>query len=217
MSVQTSGFLVESQQEGISPYQKGDVRDAELEGVDGVSVFPVEWPGDGLVQVLDGDLNLFGNVSHYGVNDFALVVPLIALDDVFGRHSALGQIDVTLLLVDSEDDNDLVPSDADKLLDTPDTSSGQLGEQDHAIAGGLLDRFGAVHRRIDKHVVVFEELDVCSHVGDLVACMSAKFEEDDKDAVACLGRGPTCLTFTMTKLSTSGYFSSGHNVRRPST
>lgn len=34
-------------------------------------------------------------------------------------------------------------------------------------------------------------------------------------AVAWHG-GPTCLTFTMTKLSTSGYFSSARNVRRPS-
>lgn len=116
-----------------------DVRDAELECVDSVSVFPVERPGDGLVQVLDGDLNLLGNVSHYGMDDLALVVPLIALDDVLWRHSTLGEIDVPLLLVDSEDDNDLVSSHADKLLDTPDTSSGQLREQDHAIAGGLLE------------------------------------------------------------------------------
>lgn len=75
-------------------------------------------------------------MSHYGVDNLALVVPLVALDDVLGGHSALGEIDVALLLVDSEHDDDLVPSDTDELLDRSDTSSGQFGKQDHAITTG---------------------------------------------------------------------------------
>ena len=79
-----------------------------------------------------------------------LVVSLFALDDILGRDSALGQIDVTLLLVDSQNNDNLISSDADQLLDTSDTSSGQFAEQDHAV-----------------DVVVFKQLDVCSHLGNL--------------------------------------------------
>lgn len=43
---------------------------------------------------------------------------------------------------------------------------------------------------MNRHVVVFEKLDVCPHVGDLVCCRSAKFENGDIDAVAWLGEDP---------------------------
>lgn len=56
----------------------------------------------------------------------------------------------TFLFVDPQHDNDLVPSNTDELLDGPDTSSGQLREQDHAV-----------------DVVILEELDVGPHLGDL--------------------------------------------------
>ena len=57
---------------------------------------------------------------------------------------------LALLLVDSQHDDDLVAANADQLLDAPNTPPRQLGEEDHAV-----------------DVVVLEELDVCSHLGDL--------------------------------------------------
>ena len=56
----------------------------------------------------------------------------------------------TLLLVHTEDNHDLVAPDADELLDTPDTTARELGEEDHAV-----------------DVVVLEELHVRTHLGDL--------------------------------------------------
>ena len=48
------------------------------------------------------------------------------------------------------DDNDwLCSSDSDQLVDGPDSSSGQLGEEDHAL-----------------DVVVLQQMDVRAHVGD---------------------------------------------------
>jgi hypothetical protein len=56
----------------------------------------------------------------------------------------------TFLLVHTQHNDNLVTPNADELLDTTDTTSREFGEQDHAI-----------------DVVVFEELHVRSHVGDL--------------------------------------------------
>lgn len=100
-----------------------------------MTVFPVEGPCDGLVELLDGGLDLLGDMAHYRVHNLALVVPLVALDDVFGGDSTLGQINVTLLLVYSENDDNFVPPDADELLNGSNTSSGKFGEQDHAVTG----------------------------------------------------------------------------------
>ena len=58
----------------------------------------------------------------------------------------------TLLLVDSQDNNDLIATDSDQLLDRSDTSSGKLREQDHSV-----------------DIVVLQKLDVSSHLGDLFA------------------------------------------------
>jgi len=57
----------------------------------------------------------------------------------------------TLLLVDTQHDDDLVAANANKLLDRADASPGQLGKQNHAV-----------------DVIILEELDVGSHVGDLM-------------------------------------------------
>ncbi len=57
---------------------------------------------------------------------------------------------LTLLLVDTKNNHDLIASNSNKLLDTSDTSSGQFGKKDHAI-----------------DVIVFEEFDIGSHFGDL--------------------------------------------------
>ena len=63
----------------------------------------------------------------------------------------------TLLLVHTQNNHDLVSPHADESLDTTDTSSRKLGEQDHAV-----------------DVVVLEELDVCAHLGDLEAAGSVE-------------------------------------------
>ena len=60
-------------------------------------------------------------------------VPFLALEDILWRHTTLRQINVTLLLVDPENNHDLIASDADELLDTSDTPTGQFAEQDHAV------------------------------------------------------------------------------------
>ena len=87
------------------------------------------------------------------MHHFALVVALLTLNDILRADSALRKIDVscfqsdqrsaisfsstelcrrTLLLVDSEDDDDLVPAHTDELLDRSDTSPRELGEQNHS-------------------------------------------------------------------------------------
>jgi hypothetical protein len=60
----------------------------------GVAVFPVQGPGDLLVEVLEGSLSRLGDVAHDGVHRLALVVPLLALDHILGRDTTLGKIDV---------------------------------------------------------------------------------------------------------------------------
>jgi hypothetical protein len=86
------------------------------------------------------------------VDHLALVVSLLALHDILGRDSSLGKIDVTcrqinthvqlcyslvamltLLFVHTEYHDDLVATNSDELLDTSDTSSGKLREQNHAV------------------------------------------------------------------------------------
>lgn len=81
-------------------------------------------------------------MAHDGVDHLGLVVAVLALEHILGRDSALGQINVTLLLVDSQHNDDLVSSDTDEFLNGSDTSSGQFAEQDHAV-----------------DVIVFEQLD----------------------------------------------------------
>ena len=39
----------------------------------------------------------------------------------------------TLLLVDTEDDDDFIAADTDELLDRSDTSPRELGQEDHAL------------------------------------------------------------------------------------
>jgi hypothetical protein len=62
----------------------------------------------------------------------------------------------TFLLVDTQHDDDFVATDTDQLLDTSDTTPRKFGKENHAI-----------------DVVVLEELDISSHVGDL-ATVSAE-------------------------------------------
>lgn len=60
-----------------------------------MAVLLVQGPGYALVQLLNRDLGLLGNVAHDGVDHLALVIPLLTLDDILRRHSALREIDVT--------------------------------------------------------------------------------------------------------------------------
>lgn len=46
-------------------------------------VLLIQWPGNALVEILDGVLCLLRNMSHDRVNHLALVVSLLALDNVF--------------------------------------------------------------------------------------------------------------------------------------
>lgn len=132
------------------------VGDAELEGVDGVAVFLVQRPANGLVQVLDGHLRLLGDVAHDAVDHLRLVVALLALDNVLGRHTALGQIDVALVLVDTQHDDHLVTADTDELLDGADTSTRQLGEQDHTVD------VVCAHRNVSMRPCLVAGLECCT-------------------------------------------------------
>lgn len=55
----------------------------------------VKRPRYGLIKMLDGRLSLLGYMAHNRVDHLALVVPLLTLDYVLWRHSALGKIDIT--------------------------------------------------------------------------------------------------------------------------
>lgn len=72
----------------IQLVQSSDIRDRQLESVNGVAVFAVQGPGYALIQRLDGCLGLLGNVSHDGVDHLALVVSLLALDNILGRNTS---------------------------------------------------------------------------------------------------------------------------------
>lgn len=70
-------------------------RYGQLESVYCMSVLLVQWPPNLLVQVFDGMVRLFGNVSHDRVNHLALVIPFLALYDILGRNSSLREIDIS--------------------------------------------------------------------------------------------------------------------------
>lgn len=57
---------------------------------------------------------------------------------------------LALLLVNTKHNNDLVASNTDELLYTTDTSPREFGKQNHSV-----------------DVVVFKQLHVCAHFGDL--------------------------------------------------
>jgi len=71
------------------------IRYGQLKRIEGVTVFLVKGPAYRLVQLLDRDQRLLGNVAHDGVDDLALVVALFAANDILGGDSALRQIDIS--------------------------------------------------------------------------------------------------------------------------
>ena len=74
---------------------RGCIRDGVLESVNSVAVLLLQGPANGLVQSLDGLLDLLGDVSEDRVDHLALVEPFLALDDILGRDTTLGKIDVS--------------------------------------------------------------------------------------------------------------------------
>ena len=61
----------------------------------GVAEFPVQGPGDRLVEGLEGCLGRLRDVAHDRVHGLALVVALLTLDNILGRDTTLRQIDIT--------------------------------------------------------------------------------------------------------------------------
>lgn len=59
-----------------------------------MSIFLVEWPPDLLIQLFDGKTELLGDVAQDRVNHFTTVVLLLTSHNIFGRHSALRQINI---------------------------------------------------------------------------------------------------------------------------
>jgi hypothetical protein len=71
------------------------LRDGDLEGIVGVTVFPVQGPPDLRVEGLEGSLGSLCDVTHDRVHRLALVVSLLTLGNILGRDSTLGKIDVS--------------------------------------------------------------------------------------------------------------------------
>jgi hypothetical protein len=63
------------------------VRNGHLECVQCIPIFLVQWPSDVAVQLFHGRLGLFCHVPHDRRYHLALIVPLLALDDIFGGYS----------------------------------------------------------------------------------------------------------------------------------
>jgi hypothetical protein len=84
MSFQTSGLLQQLAHNTLHRGQSSDARNGELESVDRVTVSAVEGPGYALIEGLDGRVGLLRNVAHNGVHHLALIVPLLAFDDILG-------------------------------------------------------------------------------------------------------------------------------------
>jgi len=127
------------------------VGDDELEGLEGVAVLAVERPANALVEGLEVDLERLGDVAHDGVHELGFVVPVLAGLRLLLGDTALGEIDVPLVTVDTEHDGGLLAADLDEGGDGADAAAGELGEEDHAL-----------------DVVVLEQGDVRAHVGDVL-------------------------------------------------
>lgn len=64
------------------------VRNGQLESVNGMAVFAVQRPSYALIERFDWRLGLLGHMAHDGVDHLALVVSLLALDNVLGRNTS---------------------------------------------------------------------------------------------------------------------------------
>ena len=164
--------------------RRGDVRYRQLERINRMPIFLVQWPPDILIERLHRRPRLLGNMSHDARNHLALIKPLLTLHDILGRHAPFREINIALFFVNAEDDDDFIAADTDEFLDGSDAPPGELREEDHAV-----------------DVVVFEEFDVGAHFGNLRGWVVS-------GGWFCGGGGGwvrTCLTLTMTNSSRSGY------------
>lgn len=54
-----------------------------------MAVALVQWPGYAFVEGLNRQKGLLSDMTENGVDHFALVISLLAFDNIFWRHSAL--------------------------------------------------------------------------------------------------------------------------------
>lgn len=90
-------------------------------------------------------------MAHDGVDELALVVPLLTGLYILLGNPPLTQINVAFLLVDPEDHDGLDSAHLDEAADTSNPTAGELREENHAL-----------------DVVVLEKRDVGAHVGDVL-------------------------------------------------
>mmetsp|Transcript_5719 Transcript_5719/g.12069 ORF Transcript_5719/g.12069 Transcript_5719/m.12069 type:complete len:201 (-) Transcript_5719:432-1034(-) len=122
----------------------------QLERVVGVSVLFVEGPSHLFVQLVEVEPPGVGQVAEDRVDPLGFVVAVFALGNVLGAHPTFGEVDVAFFFVDAEDHDHFVSVHAEELVDGTDATSGEFRKEDHAL-----------------YVVVFEEGDVGSHLGDV--------------------------------------------------
>jgi hypothetical protein len=60
-----------------------------------VTEVAIQRPSDVFIQLFDWRFGLLGDVTHNRVDRFALVITILALDDIFSRYSSLRKIDIT--------------------------------------------------------------------------------------------------------------------------
>mmetsp|Transcript_52521 Transcript_52521/g.118270 ORF Transcript_52521/g.118270 Transcript_52521/m.118270 type:complete len:238 (-) Transcript_52521:59-772(-) len=115
----------------------------------GVPVLLVQRPGHLGAELLNLNLVHGSHVSHDAVHSLCLGKGLLLGGRICRIDSALGQVNVSLVLVHSQHHDDLSAADAEKLRDRPDSALRQLTEQHHALL-----------------TVILQEADICSHVDD---------------------------------------------------
>lgn len=116
-----------------------------------MDILAVEGPSDMNIEVLKVKAHGLRDMAHDGMNKLALIVPLLAGLDILLGDTALREIDVALLAINTENHDRLLAANLDETANAADTAAGELGEEDHAL-----------------NVVVLEEGDVCAHVGDVL-------------------------------------------------
>ena len=125
------------------------VGDCQPEGLVRVSVLGVKRPSRLTIQLLHVHVLHLRDVAHDGVNRLRPLELLVALGDVLGGHTPLGQVDVPLLFVDAKDHHHLGLANSDQLVDRADPPPRELREQNHPF-----------------DVVVLEEPHVRAHLSD---------------------------------------------------
>mmetsp|Transcript_38779 Transcript_38779/g.92846 ORF Transcript_38779/g.92846 Transcript_38779/m.92846 type:complete len:238 (+) Transcript_38779:395-1108(+) len=116
------------------------VADGRAEGVVRVLELGVQRPRRLAVERLHVDALHLGDVPHDAVHRLRLVEALVALGHVLRRHASLRQVDVPLLLVDTQHHAHLLLPDPDQLVHRADAAARELREQDHALDVVILEQ-----------------------------------------------------------------------------